>query len=201
MLVGQNPNPFQIQNQTSQNEKMTRSTQITIVCLLLLFVATACSKPGPNSSSDSATTPAASPAEQRITSESVVKVAAQPVEIPSGKSAEATVRITIQSGYHINANPPTFPYLKATTLEIPPVDGVSVAFVTYPKALDKKVAFAEKPLAVYEGETELKATLKADKAAKTGERSVPAHLRIQACDDQVCYQPGTLELAIPINIK
>ena len=83
---------------------MTRSTHITIACLLLLFVTTACSKPVPNSASESATTPAtSSPA--RITSESVVKVEAQPVEISSGGSAEASVRVTIQSGYHINAKP------------------------------------------------------------------------------------------------
>jgi len=78
---------------------------------------------------------------------------------------------------------------------------VSVAFITYPNAIDKKFPFAEKPLAVYEGDTDVKATLKADKAAKKGERSIPARLRIQACDDQVCYPPGTLEVVIPANIN
>ena len=119
----------------------------------------------------------------------------------AGGSAEAIVRVTIQSGYHVNANPPTYAYLKATELELSPADGVSFGSVTYPKALSKKLAFAEKPLAIYEGETELKATLKADKAAKAGTRSVAAILRIQACDDQVCYAPGTLAVAIPVNIK
>ena len=139
---------------------------------------------------------------QRITSESVVKAAARPVQIPAGGSAEAVVQVTIQSGYHVNANPPTFSYLKATELEIPAAEGVAVAFITYPNALEKQFAFSpDKPLAVYEGEIELKATLKADKAAKTGERSLPAHLRIQACDDQVCYPPGTLKLTIPVNVK
>jgi DsbC/DsbD-like thiol-disulfide interchange protein len=180
---------------------MTRS-KIFSVCLSLLAIATACSKPGQNAPVESATTPAAaSPAAPKITSESVVKAEAEPVEIPAGGSAEAVVRVTIQNGYHINANPPTFSYLKATALEIPEVAGVVAASVSYPKALTKQFPFADKPLAVYEGETELRATLKADKAAKTGERSLPAHLRIQACDDQVCYAPGTLELAIPVNIK
>jgi hypothetical protein len=179
---------------------MTRSCRITIACCLLLFVALACSKSVPNSPGESAT-PAASPAAQRITSEGVVKAAPQPVEIPAGGSAEAVVRLNIQSGYHINANPPTYSYLKATALEVSSSDGVSVGFITYPKALDRKFPFAEKPLAVYEGETDLKATLKAGKETKKGERSIPARLRIQACDDQVCYPPGTLELAIPVNIK
>ncbi|MGH9927702.1 MAG: hypothetical protein ACREA9_00595, partial [Pyrinomonadaceae bacterium] len=102
----------------------------------------------------------------------MVKAAAKRVGIPAGGSAEATVRLTIQSGYHVNANPPTYPYLKATVLEISPADGISVALVTYPKAVNKKFAFAEKSLAVYEGETDLKAMLKTDKTAKKGERSI-----------------------------
>ena len=170
-------------------------------CLLMILVCAACSRTPPSGAPESNGSPAGSPGAQRITSEGVVKAAPQRVQIPAGGSAEATVRLTIQSGYHVNANPPTFSYLKPTALEISPSDGVSVAFITYPKAVTKKFAFAEGPLAVYEGNTEVKATLKADKAAKKGERSVPARLRIQACDDQVCYPPGTLELAIPVNVN
>jgi DsbC/DsbD-like thiol-disulfide interchange protein len=131
----------------------------------------------------------------------VVRAAAQAVEIPVGGSAEATVRVTIQNGYHINANPPTYPYLKATELEITPTQGLSIGPMSYPKPLEKKFPFAEKPLRVYEGETRLKATLKAAKAAKTGTGSISARLRIQACDDEVCYPPGTLDLTIPVSIK
>jgi hypothetical protein len=131
----------------------------------------------------------------------VVKVVAQPVEIQAGGSADAKVRLTIQNGYHVNANPPTFPYLKATVLEIPTADGVSVGFITYPKGVEKKFVFAEKALAVYEGETDLKATLKSDQAATKGARSIPARLRIQACDEQVCYPPGMLDLTIPVKVN
>jgi DsbC/DsbD-like thiol-disulfide interchange protein len=180
---------------------MTRSTSMAISSLLFLLFMAACSKPAQNSTSDSSAPATASPPAQRITSGSVVKVTAQRVDIPAGGSGEAIVNITVQSGYHINANPPTYPYLKATELEISPAEDISVAFVTYPKALNKKFPFAEKPLAVYEGETGLKATLKADKAAKPGQRSISARLRIQACDDQVCYAPGTLQLDLPVNIK
>jgi hypothetical protein len=109
--------------------------------------------------------------------------------------------MTIENGYHVNANPPTFPYLKATTLELQPADGVSIGPVVYPKATEKKFPFADKPLAVYEGDADLKATLKIEKTAKKGERSIPASLRIQACDNQVCYPPGKVELAIPVTIN
>lgn len=180
---------------------MTKSTRTLASCLLILFLLGACSRNPANSPPTPPAAAAASPTAQKITSEGVVKASAQHLEIPAAGSAEATVRLTIQSGYHVNANPPTYPYLKATALEISPAEGISVAFVTYPKAVNKKFAFAEGPLAVYEGETDVKATLRADKAAKKGERSIPARLRIQACDDQVCYPPGTIEIAIPVSVN
>jgi DsbC/DsbD-like thiol-disulfide interchange protein len=173
--------------------------KLIVFCLPLLLINGACST-APQSS-NTATPPSASPTAQRVTSESVVKVSAQPVQVTAGESGETAVRITIQPGYHVNANPPTFPYLKATTLVVPPAEGISLGTITYPKALQKKFAFAEKELAVYEGEAEVKAQLKVDKATPRGERSVPAEMRIQACDDQVCYAPGTIAFAIPVTIK
>lgn len=178
---------------------MNRTTYFLFSCLMLVLTSAACSKPNSNSPGESAAT--SSPAVERITSVGVVKVDAQPVEIPAGGSAEAVVRLTIQNGYHVNANPPTYPYLKATVVELSPSDGMSVDYVVYPTAVNRKFAFAEQALAVYEGETDLKVLLKADKTAKKGERSIPARVRIQACDEQVCYPPGVIEMGIPINVK
>jgi len=180
---------------------MNRSTYALIGFVLALLAGVACSQTNSNSTAEPVNAPAASPTARKITSESVVKATAQRVEIPAGGSGEAIVRLTIESGYHVNANPPTFPYLKATTLELKPAEGISVGTIVYPKATSKKFPFAEKPLAVYEGERDLKAVLKIGKTTSKGGRSIPASLRIQACDDQVCYPPGTLEVAIPVNIN
>jgi hypothetical protein len=130
-----------------------------------------------------------------------VKATPQPVTLAAGESGDALVTLQITNGYHVNANPPTLSYLKATELEIPPAEGISVEFMTYPNALTKKFAFAEKPLAVYEGQTILKARLKADKSAKSGSHNLSAKLRVQACDESVCYAPGTLDVTVPVNIK
>lgn len=183
---------------------MTRSIRIANLCLLLLLVASGCSTPVQNSTTVSPAAPAATPSlaeDKKVRSVDVVKTIAQPVEISAGGSGEAVVRLTIQNGYHINANPPTYPYLIATVLDAPPANGVSIAKVSYPKALSRKFVFAEKPLAVYEGDAELRATIKADKSAQPGQQSLAAKLRIQACDEAVCYAPGTLDLVIPVSIK
>ena len=168
---------------------------------MLGFVSAACSNAVSNSDSASATAGPTLKEDKHITSVGVVKATAQPVEIAAGSSGEAVVRLVIQNGYHINANPPTYSYLKPTELEIAPGEGVSSGPPVYPKALNRKFAFAETPLAVYEGETEVKAPVKADKSAKPGQQSLKAKLRIQACDEAVCYPPGSLDLVIPVSIK
>ena len=180
---------------------MNPFARFRIGCLLLLFIVSACSKPADNPNNQSANSGTPTPAPRRITSESVVKASAEPVSVAAGQPAEAIVRLAIQSGYHVNANPPTFSYLKATELEIPASDGISASSISYPTPANRKFAFADKPLAVYEGEAEIKATIKADKAAGKGEHSIAAHLRVQACDDQVCYPPGQIELRIPVTMK
>jgi thiol:disulfide interchange protein DsbD len=62
-------------------------------------------------------------------------------------------------------------------------------------------AFAEKPLAVYEGETEIKQPLKAAATAAQGTRTLPLRLRVQACDEKACYPPGTLDVPVALTIK
>lgn len=164
-------------------------------CLLLLVVFTGCTN---QPATEVATN---TPPTKRVASETVVRVEAPPVEIDAGASTEALIRLRIDNGYHVNANPASFPYLIATQLDIPQVDGISAAKTSYPPPLNKKFSFAEGPLAVYEGEAELKVALLADKAAKRGQTSIPAKLRIQACDDQVCYPPGIIDVWIPVTVR
>ena len=136
-----------------------------------------------------------------ITSVGVVEVRPQEITLAPGESGDALVSVKIANGYHVNANPPSYSYLKATELELQSVSGITVEFITYPDALTKKFAFAEKPLAVYEGEATLKVRLKADKASQPGKHNLSAKLRVQACDDKVCYAPGALDVIVPVNIK
>ena len=163
--------------------------------LLLCFFAAACSRSPTNDAQSTANEP------PPIASVNVVKATPQEVTLTRGESGDAVVSLRIASGYHVNANPPSFSYLKATELEIQPAAGITVEFMTYPDALTKNFSFAEKPLAVYEGETTLKARLKADKTAPPGKHNLSAKLRVQACDDKVCYAPGTLDMTLPVNIK
>jgi len=172
--------------------------QTKSVLLISCLLAISCSK-SPSNDTQTAGAPATEP--PAIASTDVVKATPHEVTLARGESADAVVSIKIANGYHVNANPPSYSYLKATELEIEPASGIEVEFMTYPDALTKKFSFAEKPLAVYEGETTLKARLKADKTAAPGQHNLSAKLRVQACDDKVCYAPGAVDLTVPVNIK
>ena len=164
---------------------------------LLLLISASCTKRTVNNDPATSNPEAGKPRN----SIDVVKVSAVPVEIKQNDSGDAVVQLTIENGYHVNANPPTFPYLKATELELSQTPGVTVSFIVYPNPITKSFAFAEKPLAVYEGKTDIKVKLRADKSAKPGTQNLSAKLRVQACDEQVCYAPGTLDVSIPLTIK
>jgi DsbC/DsbD-like thiol-disulfide interchange protein len=175
---------------------MTTKICAYVTSLSLAVIFSACSK-----GSGEATSTKSVPAQGGVTSVKVVKASAAETQLPAGGSAEASVTLMIQNGYHVNANPPSFPYLRATEITVQPGEGLSVGFITYPTALTKKFSFADQPLAVYEGNAVVKVMLKATATATKGQRSLPAKVQIQACDDQVCYAPGTLELSLPVIVK
>ena len=179
---------------------MIRRISFALISLSLPLFVSACSG-GSGLNTATSPAPAGSAARGPATSVKFVKASAADVQIPAGGSAEATVTLTIQPGYHVNANPPTFSYLRPTEVLVQTGEGVSVGFITYPNKLIKKFSFAEEPLAVYEGSAAIKVMLKAIPAAAKGARSLPTKLNVQACDDQVCYPPGTLELSIPATVK
>ena len=161
--------------------------------LLLCSVLIGCAK-APSSSNNNSEPPS-------INSVDVVKAQPQEATLAPGESGEMLVKVQITNGYHVNANPPSQPFLKPTELELKPADGISVESVTYPDPLLRTFAFADTPLKVYEGDTQLKVRLKADKKVALGKHNLSAKLRVQACDDKVCYAPGALDVVLPVNIK
>jgi hypothetical protein len=164
-------------------------------CLFLAIVTAACSKdvrtgngggPGPGQVSSSA---------------QVVKVTAVPVNVSQSGPVDAVIALSISPGFHINANPATFPYLIATEVTTEGVEGIHVGTPVYPDAIKKKFQFAEEPLAVYEGELPIKLNLRAEANASTGRMSLPVNVRVQACDEEQCFPPATIRTAIPVTVK
>src|ERR1051325_9781329 len=111
---------------------MSRSV-ISAFCLAALLLVSACK--GSNVSS--------SPTPKEISSsDQVVKAFSH--FIPSA-SPPGSVELVVSPGFHINANPATFPYLIATEVQPGKVDGITMGDkLIYPAPKMETFSFAEK---------------------------------------------------------
>jgi thiol:disulfide interchange protein DsbD len=108
-------------------------------------------------------------------------------------NAEAVVELTIAPGWHVNAHTPRDEFLVPTTLEIVPPPGQKAAEVSWPEPVERTLAISPgKALLLYEGQVRLSAPLSGTAAASTP--PLRARLRFQACNDDTCLPPKTLEL-------
>ena len=137
------------------------------------------------------------------TSASVVKVRSEPstYKIKSGTSAQISVVLDIDNGYHINSNRPTEKYLIPTALKLDRMPGLTAAVVRYPKAKLQKFSFSDKPLSVFEGKAILKFTARALPSLPPGNHTLKGKLTLQACNDQLCLRPQTVDVDIPIEVS
>jgi cytochrome c biogenesis DsbD-like protein len=171
--------------------------KLSLASSLLLAVAlTSCSGDTQSSKGRSSPTPA-----QISSSAQVVKVTAVPVNVSQSSGADAVITLSISPGFHVNANPATFSYLIATEVTAGKLEGITAGTPIYPAAVKRKFQFAEQPLAVYEGEVSIKLNLRAEANATTGSKSLPVNVRVQACDEEQCFPPATINTTIPMTLQ
>ncbi len=129
----------------------------------------------------------------------MVKLRAAAITFFQPGNSEVGVPVIIDEGFHVNANPATFPYLIPTEVTPEKVEGIEVGTPIYPAAEKKKFQFAEEPLAVYEGKVEIKLPLRT--SGFKGTRDLPVAVRVQACDQEKCFPPDTLHLKIAVEVR
>jgi uncharacterized protein len=108
---------------------------------------------------------------------------------------EIVVSVAVEAGYHINANPASFDYLIATQLSIA---GHADLTVNYPAPSVIRPKFALDGLKVYEGLVTLRASMPRNIIGQDIQ-ALGGDLRIQACNEDICLPPGTIN--VPIEFK
>ena len=122
-------------------------------------------------------------------------------KIKRGGAAQLAVVIEVDHGYHINSSRPAEKYLIPTSLKIDRQPGLTTTPVTYPKAKLQKFEFSQKPLSVFEGKSVLKLTVRALPSLATGNQTLRGKLTVQACNDQQCLRPSTIDVSIPLQVE
>ncbi len=169
------------------------------LCLFIAVALNGCS--GNHQQVNSGVPAKSSPPTQVSTSAEVVKVRTTGVTIPSGGEATAIVTLSISSGFHVNANPATFSYLIPTEVTAESAEEINVDKAVYPAGRMEKFQFADQPLAVYEGETQIKLPLRAKANGAKVSTSLPIKVRVQACDNEQCFPPATLNTTLAADVK
>jgi hypothetical protein len=181
----------------SLNSSHLKLIWLTTICVILVFFS-GCNRPGTNGGSPATAGSSPKPVSSSL---DVVKIKAESVAIAPGGNADATIVLAISPGFHVNANPATFSYLIATEVTPGKVEGITAGAPVYPAAERKKFQFAEQPLAVYEGDVQVRLNIRAEKSAAAGPRSLPITVKVQACDEEKCFPPATLNAKIAVEVK
>src|SRR6266853_813915 len=107
----------------------------------------------------------------------------------------------IRPGFHINARKPSAEYLIPTDLRPTlPAGFKSTGEIAYPPGELKTFAFSKTPLNVYQDKIILRVPLSAQPDAPLGVQHIPLKLRYQACNNEVCLPPVTLDVDAQLTV-
>jgi len=117
------------------------------------------------------------------------------VSVPAGKPSPVALHFRVAQGLHINSNKPSDEFLIPTVFSIPDGMGVRLDAATYPVGAIISLAFdPTTKLSVYTGEFIIHARI----VAAAGNHLVKAKLHYQACDQNQCLPPKTID--VPIDV-
>jgi thiol:disulfide interchange protein DsbD len=121
----------------------------------------------------------------------------------AGKPFRIAFVADIGPGWHVNSHTPKEDYLIPTALTFEPVPGVQLGEPLYPKQVEKKLEFSDKPVALYEGKTVIFVSGTVADSASAGLRTFVGTLAFQACNDKQCLPPAKAQtkFEIPVGVK
>lgn len=120
--------------------------------------------------------------------------------VKRGGSVKGTIVLSLPGGLHANSSRPSGENLIPTTVKVSAA-GAKVGGVSYPRGRNRKFAFSESPLNVYEGSTTFSFNLTVPANFKGNVIKVRAVVRYQACTDEVCYPPKTKEITLTAKVQ
>jgi hypothetical protein len=122
-----------------------------------------------------------------------------PVRAKVGATVDAKLQLQVINGYHVQSNMPLDPYLYALKLTWSP-GPLESASVSYPKPQMEKYSFSEQPLSVFSGAFDVNTKFKVPANAIPGPTAVTGKLRYQACNDNMCLPPKTIDVKLQVDI-
>lgn len=121
-------------------------------------------------------------------------------KVHQGGSFTIAIVLDIDPQFHINSAKPLDENLIPTRVEPVKVDGFTFSAPTYPKGENQKFAFSDQALSVYSGRTVIQIKATAAKTLSLGQKTIKMKLGYQACNNQACFAPKTVEVPIGLEV-
>jgi suppressor for copper-sensitivity B len=129
-----------------------------------------------------------------------VNLAVDRTAYESGSTARVAVLVSIEKEWHVNSHKPTFDYLIPTVLDLELPAGWPEETTEYPQHEMQSFAFADQPLAVYDGDVVILSEVKIPEGAPQGTFPIRGSLRYQACNHSQCLPPVTTKAEIQLTV-
>ena len=121
-------------------------------------------------------------------------------KVSSGTEFKIAVKINIDPQWHINSNKPYEDYLIPSALSLDTTLGFRLTKIKYPNSQDRKLAFSDKPLSVFENEIYIGALAMSPANLKPGTYRLAVSFDYQSCNDKTCLPPNSVSDTLTIEI-
>jgi hypothetical protein len=120
-----------------------------------------------------------------------------PLVLKHGASANQDIKVTVVSGFHVNNDKPRDEYL--IPLKLTWTGPLEAKTIEYPKAEEIKVG--GQTLVVLTGSFLIHTNFKAPDSLAPGSTNMTGKLRYQACNNEMCFRPSSVEVKLPVVIE
>jgi hypothetical protein len=141
------------------------------------------------------------PAEKNSRQKDFVQIRVAETTVIKGKKNLIRIEVTVQQGYHIQANKVHDESLIPAKLEITPIPQLIIDSPVYPRFSLFRLEGTDEDLNVFDGKFEIKVPVKAVKGTAAGKYVLKASFRYQACDHKSCFFPRTINFKMAIMLK
>src|SRR5690348_14447660 len=120
-----------------------------------------------------------------------------PLVLKHGASADQPLRVTVVSGFHVNGDKPKDEFL--IPLKLTWTGPLEAKSITYPKTEEIKVG--NQMLVVLTGTFMIHTNFAAPQSLAPGSTTMTGKLRYQACNNEMCFRPSSVEVKLPVVVE
>lgn len=118
--------------------------------------------------------------------------------VKRGGAVTESLEVAILPGFHVNSDKPKDEFLIPLKLTWNP-GPLQAKSITYPQPEQIKVGADD--LAVFTGNFKIQTQFEASPKALSGSAVITGKLRYQACNNQMCFRPASIDVSLPVVVE